>query len=109
MMTADTATITERLSTRAKAFVSDPELVTPEVLALAVNEALELAGAQTVLPVLVDIAFYRLLLQLGHHVDENDYKAYQVALRQISDPASPAAPSTVSVVAQAKPRTNPYQ
>ncbi len=95
----------ERLGIRAKAFASDPELVTDEVLTLAANEALELAGAQSPLPVLVDIAFYRVLLQIGNHIDETEQKAYRTALSQVTDPDVPNAP----VTATSRQRGNPYQ
>jgi len=95
----------ERLSTRAKSFLSNPNLVNDESLTVAVNEAIELAGEQTSLPVLVDIAFYRyLLLVETNGVDETHFKAYQLALKQIDDPESPNA-KTVSKV---RARKNNY-
>lgn len=94
-----------RLSTRAKAFVSDPDLVTDDVLGLAGTEALALAGAESPEPVVVDIAYHRLLLQLGINVDEVAQKAYRLALSQVSDPQAPNAPTTPTV----KQRDNPYQ
>ena len=78
-----------RLTQRAKAFVSDPDLVTDENITIAVNEALEIAGADNLTPVLMDIAFYRYLLLVEQNgVDEEQFKAYQYALKQVSDPTS---------------------
>lgn len=97
----------ERLSTRAKAFLSNPNLVDDESdkLGLAVGEAIELAGGETSLPVLTDIAFYRFLLLVENNgIDEVHFKAYKVALNQITDPASPNAKTK----AQAKQRDNKY-
>ena len=94
-----------RLATRAKAFASDPQLVTDMVLTLAANEALELAGVASPLPVIVDIAFYRLLLQIGNHIDEVEQQAYRTALSQVTDPDAAAAATS----ATSKHRANPYR
>ena len=71
-------------------------------------EAVELGGSETLLPVLVDIAFYRVLLQIGHHIDDTEQKAYRTALNQVTDPEAPSAPSRVAVKAQTKARDNAY-
>ena len=95
----------ERLSTRAKAFISNPDLVDDGNLDIAVNEAIELAGEESPLPVLTDIAFYRFLLLVETNgIDEVHLKAYKVALNQITDPASPNAKTKP----KAKPRDNQY-
>jgi|GEM_PF-2616432 len=97
--------LTDRLSTRAKAFLSNPNLVTDDNLYIAVNEAIELAGANSSLPVLTDIAFYRYLLLVdASTVSEDHLKAYKIALTQITDPDSPNAKTKV----QAKQRENSY-
>lgn len=102
----DLVTLKARLSIRAKAFISDPELVTDEYLGIAAGEAIEIAGVLTDAPVLMDIAFYRFLLLVEQNgVCEEQFKAYQLALKQITDPASPNA-QTMSKV---KNRDNPYQ
>ncbi len=94
-----------RLSQRAKAYVSDPDLVTTANITIAVTEALEIAGADNPAPVLMDIGFYRYLLLVEQNgVDEEQFKAYKHALNQISDPTSPNAPATRTV----KNRHNPY-
>ena len=101
----DLTTLKARLSIRATAFMSDPELVTDEYLGIAANEALEIAGANTNAPVLMDIGFYRfLLLAEQNGVSEDQFKVYQQALTQITDTASPNA-QTVSKV---KTRDNLY-
>ena len=95
----------QRLSIRAKAFISDPDLVNDDDLTAAVTEAIELAGEQTSMPVLMDIAFYRyLLLVETNGVDEVHLKAYQIALKQITDPDSPNAKTS----SKAKVRENQY-
>ena len=95
----------ERLSTRAKAFLSNPELVDDGNLTIAINEAIELAGEESSLPVLTDIAFYRyVLLVETNEINEVHFKAYNIALKQITDPASPNAKTK----AQAKGHDNPY-
>lgn len=99
-------TFKARLDVRAKAFVSDPDLVTDEFLTIACNEALEIAGTQSRAPVLMDIAYYRFLLLVEQNgVDEEQFKAYQAALKQITDPASPNA----QTITKTKQRTNPYR
>ena len=95
----------QRLDTRAKAFVSDPDLITDPVLDLAIDEALELAGITSPMPVLTDIAYHRMKLQLGMGIDEVDFKVYRTALAQITDPDSPNAPTK----AKSQQRPNPYQ
>lgn len=96
----------QRLNVRAKAFVSDPDLVTDEYLTIACNEAIEIAGEQSREPVLMDIAYYRFLLLVETRgVDEEQFKAYQQALKQITDPSSPNA----SITSKVKSRTNPYR
>lgn len=94
-----------RLHQRVTAYVSDPDLVTTEHLALAVDEAFEVAGANNTMAVLSDIAFYRYLLLVEQNgVDEDQFKAYLHALKQIKDPTSPNAVTQPSV----KTRPNPY-
>lgn len=93
-----------RLTQRSKAFVSDPDLVTDENITIAVNEALEIAGADNLAPVLMDIGFYRYLLLVEQNgVDEEQFKAYQYAIKQVSDPTSPRSNNS-----KVKTRTNPY-
>ncbi len=102
----DITTLKARLEVRAKAFISDPDLVTGEFLGIAVCEALEIAGASTDAPVLMDIAFYRFLLLVEQNgVSDEQFKAYQLALKQITDPDSPNAQTT----SKAKTRVNRYQ
>lgn len=97
--------LTEQLATRAKAFVTDPDLVTPAVLELAMDEALKLGGKDSPDPVIVDIAHYRLLLQLGMGMDEDALKAYKLALAQITDSSAPAS---ANAKPKAKQHKNPY-
>lgn len=97
--------LTEQLETRAKAFVTDPDLVTPAVLELAMSEALKLAGKASPEPVIVDIAYHRLLLQLGMGIDEDALKAYKLALAQVTDATAPASPIAKP---KTKQRKNPY-
>ncbi len=94
----------ERLRTRAEAFISDPELVTNEHITIAMEEAEQLAGDSDA-PVLLDIAFYRWqLLALRNGVDDESLKAYQIALKQITDPDAPQSRTRP----KAKTRENPY-
>ncbi len=94
-----------RLQIRAKAYISDPETVTDELLGIAVGEAIEIAGESTDAPVILDIAFYRYLLLVEQNgVEEEQFKAYQQALKQINDPASPNAQTQV----KSMQRTNDY-
>ncbi len=99
------AELKARLEIRAKAFVSDPDTVTGDYLDIAVGEAIEIAGTATQPPVLMDIGFYRFLLLVEQNgVDEDQFKAYQLALKQIDDPESPNA----TTVATTKTRPNDY-
>ena len=101
----DLATLKARLDVRAKAFISDPELVTDKYLTIAASEAIEIAGKLTRVPVLMDIAFYRFLLLVEQNgVCEEQFSAYQLALKQITDPASPERTTR-----KMKVRKNPYQ
>ncbi len=94
----------ERLRTRATAFISDPDEVTDEHLEIALEEAKELAGNSDT-PVLLDIAFYRWLLLVDRNgVDDDQIKAYQIALKQITDPDAPQSRTRPT----AKTRKNPY-
>lgn len=104
-MASSKQALTEQLETRAKAFVSDPDLVTPAVLSLAMDEALKLAGEASPDPVIVDIAYHRLLLQLGMGMDEDALKAYKLALNQVTDSSAAASPIAKP---KAKQRPNPY-
>lgn len=84
----------QRLEIRAKAFVSDPELVLDDDLSLAVTEAVEIGGEQTRLAVLSDIAFHRYLLLVERNgIDDDQLKAYQLALKQVTDPSAPNSSS----------------
>ncbi|MBL4774482.1 MAG: hypothetical protein JKY87_00275 [Mariprofundus sp.] len=106
MLAAD---LKQRLGIRARAFVSDPDAVTDAHLHLtiAVDETLQLAGAHNPDAVLMDIAFYRyLLLVQTNGVDEEQFKAYLIALKQITDPLSQ---SNMLAHAKSKARPNPYQ
>ena len=94
-----------RLRTRARAFASDPALITDAVLDLATDEALELGGAGSSLPVLADIAYYRVLLQIGAAINELEQAGYRTALKQVSDPAAAAASARPAV----KARKNAYR
>ncbi len=94
----------ERLRTRATAFISDPEEVTNEHLEIALEEAEELAGNSDA-PVLLDIAFYRWLLLVDRNgVDDDQIKAYQIALKQINDPEAPQSRTR----SKSKTKKNPY-
>lgn len=76
----------ERLTIRAQAFVSDPELVIEPYIDIATTEAIEIAGDLTIAPVLTDIAFYRFLLLVNKNgvVEEEQLEAYLQALKKIS-------------------------
>ena len=93
-----------RRAARARAFASDPALVTDAVLTLATDEALELGGVASPLAVLVDLAYFRVLLQIGAEIDEPALAAYRTALKQITDPKGQAA-----VRSKVKTRKNPYR
>ncbi|KJY83286.1 hypothetical protein TW81_09820 [Vibrio galatheae] len=94
----------ERLRTRAEAYLSDPEEVTDEHLNMALEEAEQLAGDSDA-PVLIDIAFYRWLLLVDRNgVNDEQIKAYQIALKQITDPQAPQSRTRPT----AKTRENPY-
>ena len=93
-----------RLTTRARAFASDPALLTDAALSLATDEALELGGSASPLAVLTDLAYFRLLLQIGAEIDEPALAAYRTALKQITDPKGQAA-----VRSKVKTRKNPYR
>ena len=97
--------VVSRLTTRARAFASDPALITDAVLTLATDEALELGGVASPLAVLVDLAYFRVLLQIGAEIDEPALTAYRTALKQITDPKGQAH----AVRSKVKTRKNPYR
>jgi hypothetical protein len=102
----DKVTLINRLGIRARAFVSDPDAVTDAHLTIAADETLQLAGAHNPDAVLMDIAFYRYLLLVEQNgVDEEQFKAYVSALKQITDPTSN---SNMLAHAKSKVRPNPY-
>ena len=107
------ADLISRLSTRAKAFVSDPEGVDATHLQTAVEEAISIATEYTITPVLLDIAFYRYLLLVdANGVDEVQLKAYNQALKQITtEPSIDSDGNDIenaNAKTRAKTKTNPY-
>lgn len=102
----DALALQGRLGIRARAFVSDPDAVLDAHLTIAVGETLQLAGGHNPDAVLMDIAFYRYLLLVEQNgVDEEQFKAYLSALKQITDPTSQ---SNMLAHATSKARPNPY-
>ena len=102
----ESADLALRLELRTKAYASDPDQITADHIATAVSEAFEVAGENNTMAVLSDIAFYRYLLLIERNgVDEDQFKAYLHALKQIKDPTSPNAVTDARV----KARENPYQ
>ncbi|WP_419768578.1 hypothetical protein [Arcobacter sp.] len=79
-----------RLEKRAKAGLSNPAEVTPELLSAAIVEANEIVGNKDVGDtVKLDIANFRLMLMLKKNgVDEEDLDLYKEALKSVKSASS---------------------
>ncbi|PLY04886.1 MAG: hypothetical protein C0625_15350 [Arcobacter sp.] len=77
----------ERLESRAKAGLSNPAEVTPELLEAALNEAVEIVGKKDVGDtVKLDIANFRLMLMIKKNgVDDEDLDLYKEALKSVKN------------------------
>ncbi len=75
----------DRLESRAKAGLSNPAEVTPELLAAALVEADEIVGNKDVGDtVRLDIANFRLMLMIKKNgVDDEDLELYKEALKSV--------------------------
>ncbi|MGE4382271.1 MAG: hypothetical protein AB7D41_03640 [Arcobacter sp.] len=80
----------QRLETKAKAGVSNPSEVTPELLELALKEADEIIEKKIVSDTTkLDIAFFRLMLMIKKNgVDPEELDLYKAALKIVKDAAT---------------------
>lgn len=80
----------QRLDTKAKAGVSNPSEITPELLELALKEADEIIEKKIVNDTTkLDIAFFRLMLMIKKNgVDSEELDLYKAALKIVKDAAT---------------------
>jgi hypothetical protein len=93
--------LSDRLSHKAKAGISNPALVTTDLLTAALNEANELIGDKNISDtVKLDIAYFRLMLMVKKDgVDDIELDIYSKAMKIVKD-----TPSTIDgeIVANSK-------
>ncbi len=98
----EAATLTSKLQTRAQTALLNPSEITPESVATAVNETMEmLLGRELPMWRTLDIAMFRLHLLLKSQPSELEtdmYKAAINALERIPMPTPPAAKVSGAVV-----------
>ncbi len=80
----------QRLEARAKAGLSNPAEVTPELLGAALIEAAEIVGSKQVSDTTkLDIAFFRLMMMVKKNgVDDEDLELYKAALKLVKEASS---------------------